>query len=297
MTAILAIESNRLEEIVKISDEVLKMYGSNIYIEKNEEMLLLDLVYGLMLRSGNDAAESISCFVSKDELSFVKLMNNKAKELNLNNTTYENPHGLDEETTNYSSSNDLVKLYSYAYQSPVFRNVVKTKYYSTSSNLKSYTWKNRNELLFNYEKATGGKTGYTPKAGRIFVSSATNDDLNIAIATISNASYLYDYHQSLYEEMFKKYKNYVILNKGDINISDVSEKTYLKKEFKYPMTAKEKEKIVIKTEKKVDNKRSIYGNIYVYLDDDIIYKDYIYVKNDKISTMKKIKLFFEQLLD
>ena len=90
MTALLALESNRVEEIVTVGDEVLSMYGSNIYIEKGEEMPLLDLIYGLMLRSGNDASVSIAKFVSGSIPSFVNDMNKKAQSLGMTNTKYEN---------------------------------------------------------------------------------------------------------------------------------------------------------------------------------------------------------------
>ena len=148
MTAILAIESNRLEDIVTAKEEILSMYGSNIYLEYNENMTLLDLVYGLMLRSGNDASVVIASYVGGNIENFVKIMNKKAKELGLTNTIFSNPNGLDDDTKNYSTAKDLAILYSYAYKNKTFRDIVGTKYYKTTSDLKSYTWKNRNNLLF-----------------------------------------------------------------------------------------------------------------------------------------------------
>ena len=190
MTAILAIESNRLEDIVTAKEEILSMYGSNIYLEYNENMTLLDLVYGLMLRSGNDASVVIASYVGGNIENFVKIMNKKAKELGLTNTIFSNPNGLDDDTKNYSTAKDLAILYSYAYKNKTFRDIVGTKYYKTTSDLKSYTWKNRNNLLFTYDKANGGKTGYTPLAGRLLVSSASNNDLNLCMVTIDKSSYL-----------------------------------------------------------------------------------------------------------
>ena len=107
MTAILAIESNRLEEEVVVGEEVLTMYGSNIYIELGEKMKLLDLVYGLMLRSGNDAAIVIATFIGGTEEKFVKMMNEKAKEIGMTNTVFNNSHGLDEVTQNKSTAYDI----------------------------------------------------------------------------------------------------------------------------------------------------------------------------------------------
>ena len=202
MTAILAIESNRLEDIVTAKEEILSMYGSNIYLEYNENMTLLDLVYGLMLRSGNDASVVIASYVGGNIENFVSMMNKKAKELGLTNTIFSNPNGLDDDTKNYSTAKDLAILYSYAYKNKTFRDIVGTKYYKTTSDLKSYTWKNRNNLLFTYSKANGGKTGYTPLAGRLLVSSASNNDLNLCMVTIDKSSYLYEVHEASYEKIF-----------------------------------------------------------------------------------------------
>ena len=295
MTALLAIESNKLEEIVKVGDEVLTMYGSNIYIEKGEEILLLDLVYGLMLRSGNDASVSIAKHVSGSVENFVSDMNKRAKELGMNNTTYNNPHGLDEETKNYSTPYDLCLLYSYAYKYPVFKSIVGTKYYNTTSSLKAYSWKNRNDLLFNYENATGGKTGYTPVAGRILVSSASKDDVNLCIATIDRNSYLYDFHEQKYEYVFNTYKKYKILDKDNFHIDKYSN-TYLDHDFYYTLTEEEYKTIDIKVNLE-DKKDNIIGKVIVSLDDEVIDSNTIYVETKKeLGLFSKITNFFNSIL-
>jgi len=295
MTALLAIESNKLEEIVKVGDEVLTMYGSNIYIEKDEEILLLDLVYGLMLRSGNDASVSIAKHVSGSVENFVSDMNKKAKELGMNNTIYNNPHGLDEETKNYSTAYDLCLLYSYAYKYPIFKSIVGTKYYNTTSSLKAYSWKNRNDLLFNYENATGGKTGYTPVAGRILVSSASKDDINLCIATIDKNSYLYHFHEQKYEYVFNTYKKYKILDKDNFYIDKYSN-TYLDHDFYYTLTEEEYKTIDIKVNLE-DKKDNIIGKVIVSFDDEVIDSNTIYVKTKKeLGLFSKITNFFKSLL-
>ena len=296
MTALLAIESNKLEEIVKVGDEVLTMYGSNIYIEKDEEILLLDLVYGLMLRSGNDASVSIAKHVSGSVENFVSDMNKRSKELGMNNTIYNNPHGLDEETKNYSTPYDLCLLYSYAYKYPIFKSIVGTKYYNTTSSLKAYSWKNRNDLLFNYENATGGKTGYTPVAGRILVSSASKDDINLCIATIDRNSYLYDFHEQKYEYVFKTFKKYKILDKDNFYIDKYSN-TYLDHDFHYTLTEEEYKIIDIKVNLE-DKKDNIIGKVIVTLDDEVIDSNTIYVKADEDKGLfSKITNFFKSLLN
>ena len=114
MTAIVAIESGKLNEVVVVDDSILKSYGSGIYIEIGEQIKLEDLVYGLMLRSGNDAALMIAKYVSGSVEEFAKNMNEKAEKIGMKNTKFYNPHGLDEETENVSTSYDMALLTSYA---------------------------------------------------------------------------------------------------------------------------------------------------------------------------------------
>ena len=108
MTAVLATESGKLDEKVVVGDEILSAYGSAIYIKVGEELTLRDLVYGLMLRSGNDAALAIAKYVGGDVDTFVQMMNEKAKQIGMKNTTFNNPSGLDEEKGNMSTALNLV---------------------------------------------------------------------------------------------------------------------------------------------------------------------------------------------
>ena len=297
MTCILAIESNKLEDIVKVGDEVLQAYGSNIYIEKNEHILLLDLVYGLMLRSGNDAALTIAKYVGKTIPNFVSMMNKKAKELKMDDTIFENPHGLDDNTKNYSTSRDLATLYSYAYQNETFRKIVNTKIYKTNSDKKFYYWVNRNKLIDNYKYANGGKTGYTPQAGRILVSSAKKDDLEVVISSFNNNNYDYELHKKIYNEIFNNYKNTKLLSKNNFNLKNNKYKNiYIKKDFSYPLTEEELTKIKKKVFYYDKPNKDVIGKLYIYLDQDIIYNTNLYYKKEKLSILNKIKSFFKNNL-
>ena len=126
MTAIVAIENGDLTKEITVGDEVLSMYGTNIYVEVGEKMKLRDLLYGLLLRSGNDASVVIAKAVGGSEEKFVELMNKKAKEIGMKNTIFRNPHGLDEETENYSTAYDMALLSRYAYKNKTYRNIVST---------------------------------------------------------------------------------------------------------------------------------------------------------------------------
>ena len=172
MTAILAIESKKLDDIVEIGEEINGSYGSGIYIKVGEKMRLRDLVYGLMLRSGNDAALAIAHYVGGSVSKFVEMMNEKAKEIGMKNTTFSNPSGLDNEKGNYSTAYDMAILTKYAMQNEEYRKIVGTKKYVIKTNMNTYVWNNKNKLLSLYKYTTGGKTGFTEIAKRTLVSTA-----------------------------------------------------------------------------------------------------------------------------
>lgn len=288
MTSILAIESGKLDEEVTVGEEVLTMYGSNIYIELGEKMKLLDLVYGLMLRSGNDSSVVIAKYVGGTIENFVTMMNNKAKEIGMKNTIFKNPHGLDEETQNKSSAYDMALLSSYASKNETYMKIVGTKKYSVSSDKKSYLWYNRNKLLSSYRYATGGKTGYTPSAGRTLVTNASKNNLNLTAVTLNDGNE-YISHENMYEYAFNNFKTYKILDKKHFSIDSnfYDKKVYIKNSFSYPLTSVEKEKIkvlvqVTKLDKYSDG--DVVGNVIVFLDKNQIYKNNIYVK---VSNKKK----------
>ena len=281
MTAVIAIENNNLNEIVTIGDEVLSMYGSNIYIEPGEKMSLRDLLYGLILRSGNDAAVSIAKHVAGDEKSFVNLMNKRAKKIGMNNTIFNNPHGLDEETKNYSTPYDMALLMRYANNLMEFTMISGTKKWNVKTNKKSYVWYNRNKLLNNYKYLTGGKTGYTPKAGKTLVSTASKNNLNLIAVTLNNPNH-YEKQKELYEYLFSKYKRYLLIDKNDISFNNSKYKNlYINYSFSYPLTKDEESKIKIYVDyynlKKVDN-NSVVGEIYVLFEDKEIFRENIYVR-------------------
>jgi len=278
MTAVIALDKANVNTVYQAGEEVLEMYGTNIYIEYKEKMSLKDLLYGLMLRSGNDAAVVIANHVCKNEKEFVKAMNEKAKEIGMKNTTFANPHGLDEKTQNYSTAYDMAVLSQYAYNNyPLFRKISGTYKYISKGKDKTYLWYNRNKLLKNYEYTTGGKTGYTPSAGKTFVSTASKNNLNLTIVTLDDSN-TYENHQQLYENIYKNYIGYKIID--DKNF-DLDRKYYIKESFSYPLTTKEKEniKVLTKIDKSLSGDKK--GQVEVYLYDKLIKKIPIYEHQKK----------------
>lgn len=159
MTALITLNYANIKETVTVGDEVLKAYGSTIYIKLQEKLTLEDLLYGLMLRSGNDAAIVIANYVGGSEEGFAKLMNDTALSIDMHNTEFQNPHGLDDETKNMSTTHDMALLLREAMKNKNFKKITSTHKYALKTNFNTYFWYNKNKLLNNYEFATGGKIG------------------------------------------------------------------------------------------------------------------------------------------
>lgn len=281
LTAIIVLETTDIEKEVEVGTEVLKMYGTNIYIEPGEKITIKDLLYGLLLRSGNDAAVTLAVTAAGSEEKFVELMNQKAKEIGMQNSAFKNPHGLDEDTKNYSTAYDMALLSRYAYKNKVYRQISSTRKYETTTINKSYLWYNRNRLLNNYKYCTGGKNGYTPRAGKTLITTAKKNNLNLTIVTLNDDS-KYETHQKLYEQLFAEYENYKIVDKNsfDVKSENKDEILYLKKSFSYPLNKKEIFKVKTLVTFTNDSKNKA-GNITIYLDGKKIGQLDIYKKTQK----------------
>ena len=305
MTAVIAIESNKLDETVTIGDEIKKAYGSGIYIKEGEELTLRDLLYGLMLRSGNDAALAIAKFIGGDIETFVDLMNNKAKELKMTNTTFNNPSGLDEEKGNYSTAYDMALLASYAIKLDEYKKITGTKKYTLTTNKNTYVWTNKNKLLSLYKYTTGGKTGYTEIAKRTLVTTATKDNTNLVVVTLNDGNDWQD-HQNLFEYGFNNYTTIKLISKGNISIYNENYydeyNLYVKNDFYYLIANDEEDSLLFKYElekKRKTKNGDIVGNIVIYYGDSKIHEEPVYISKEKVkenkSFLDKIKDFISKL--
>ncbi len=300
MTAVIAIESGKLDKTITVDDTILKSYGSGIYIEVGERLTLRELLYGLMLRSGNDAALMCAKYVGGTVDNFVKKMNKKAHELGMINTAFVNPSGLDNsDSGNYSTAYDMALLTKYAMKYEDYRKIVSTKSYTLKTNKKTYVWKNKNKLL-NYDYVTGGKTGYTEKAKRTLVSTASRDNINLIVVTIRDSDD-WNTHKSLYEEAFANYKSYKFLDKNKFKISKdkyYKGKLYIKNDVYIPVKEDELNKISGKVKLKKLSKYkngTKVGKYQIYLDKSLLYEEDIYIKvknSKKASKTSKIKELF-----
>ncbi len=207
MTALVATEAagDRLDEVIEISASAAGVEGSSMYLEQGEKMTLRELLYGLMLSSGNDAAVAIAEHIGGSVSDFVALMNEKATELGLTNTRFANPNGLPDES-HYSSAHDMAKMTEYAIKNPDFAEIVKTKSYSISGEGKAYprTLTNHNRLLRMYDGCIGVKTGFTKAAGRCLVSCAERDGMTLVCVTL-NAPSDWNDHSAMLDFGFENY--------------------------------------------------------------------------------------------
>ena len=209
MTALLVCEQCNVLDRMRIPKEAVGIEGSSMYLQEGEVLTIQELLYGLMLRSGNDAAVALAIYCGGTVEGFAELMNDKARNLGLRNTHFVNPNGLDA-PGHYSTARDLAVLAAYAMENPVFRQTVSTK--SIRAGERSLT--NHNKLLWRVEGADGVKTGYTKAAGRILVSSATRDDRRIIAVTIDDGDDWND-HARLLNEGFSRFAVKKILSEGD----------------------------------------------------------------------------------
>jgi len=184
MTAILALERGKLKDVVTVSERAARVTGSNIHLKKNERISLNDLLYGLMLSSGNDAAVAIAEHIGGSVENFALMMTKKANEIGAKNTAFRTPHGLDKDG-HYSTSYDLAIMASYALKNKKFADIVSTREAIISGGRKLT---NTNEMLRGFPGANGIKTGYTGKAGRCLVSSATRNSWQIISVVLGSAS-------------------------------------------------------------------------------------------------------------
>lgn len=211
MTAVIALEYGNVEDVFEVGDEIASAVGSSIYLKKGQEVTLKSLLYGLMLRSGNDAANAIAVHIANTQEEFVALMNEKAKQIGMEHTLFENASGLDEEGEgNVSTVYDMALLMQYALRLPMFNEINSTQYYTSEW---SHRWKNKNRLLFEYEYTTGGKTGFTKKAGRTLVTSAKQNNLETIVVTFRYGDD-FAFHKQKHEEAVKTYESMLLTEQG-----------------------------------------------------------------------------------
>lgn len=210
MTALVVCEQCNVLDRMKIPKEAVGIEGSSMYLREGEVLTIQELLYGMMLHSGNDAAVALAIYCGGTVEGFAQLMNDKAHVLGLENTHFVNPNGLDAED-HYSTARDLAVLASYAMENPIFAKLVSTRTVKVGER----HLRNHNKLLWRFEGADGVKTGYTKAAGRILVSSAIRQGRRLVAVTISDPNDWQD-HCDLLESGFAQYTEREIVEKDSL---------------------------------------------------------------------------------
>lgn len=278
MTAIVALENANMEDIVTVSRRAALVQGSTINLTTGEQLTMRELMYGLLMRSGNDAAVAIAEHVAGSVERFAQMMNDKAKEIGAINTNFTTPHGLDE-TGHYSTAYDMALITRYALEIPLFNEIVGTQ----SAQVGSRYMYNTNEMLMSYPGADGVKTGYTGKAGRCLITSATRDGrrfISVVLFCDSreqralSSKKILDYAFSLYypETLIKsEYIGTLPVRRG----FEQKVPVYVEKNVTLPITEAEKEMLYTKISMPEMlhapvEQREVVGTMSVYLGDQIL---------------------------
>jgi D-alanyl-D-alanine carboxypeptidase (penicillin-binding protein 5/6) len=275
MTAIVAIEESNIKDLVAVPDYAIGVEGSSIYLRHGEKLTLEQLLYGLMLRSGNDAAVAIAHHVGGSLEGFVHLMNEKAKYLGLSATSFGNPHGLDDNDHQYSTPNDMAKLSAYALKNETFQQIVATQVKKIPLHGEKWDRKliNKNKMLRFYEGANGVKTGYTKLARRCLVSSAERDDRKIAVVTL-NAPNDWEDHSRLLDYAFQQFTVKNLIQEGEqVPNTDF----YALDSFSYPLSVEEEDNIQLKVVKESGYRDLLPGGVPAHLK--------IYLKKEPIGSV------------
>ena len=246
MTALVICEQTNVLDRVRIPQEAVGIEGSSMYLKVGEILTVQELLYGLMLHSGNDAAVALAIYCGGTVEGFAELMNDKAHRLGMNDTHFVNPNGLDA-PDHYSTARDMAILAAYAMENPIFVKTVSTKTVSVAGR----SLRNHNKLLWSLDGADGVKTGFTKKAGRILVSSCTRNGRRLIAVTMNDGNDWLD-HKNLMENGFANYSVQQIISAGACLgtipvISGTAQQVELiaTTDFSYALTLEEEPEIVL----------------------------------------------------
>ena len=246
MTALVVCEQCNVLDRMRIPKEAVGIEGSSMYLKEGEVLTVQELLYGLMLHSGNDAAVALAIYCGGTVEGFAELMNDKARQLGMSQTHFVNPNGLDH-PEHYSTARDLAILAAYAMNDPIFASTVSAK----TVNVTGRSLRNHNKLLWLVDGADGVKTGYTKAAGRILVSSATRQGRRLIAVTI-NAPDDWSDHRQLLENGFSNYQVRQIVTKGQslgnvelLGGEETAVDLIAAEDFSYALMADEEPKLII----------------------------------------------------
>ncbi|MBE5744585.1 MAG: D-alanyl-D-alanine carboxypeptidase [Clostridiales bacterium] len=263
---------NDIKSTFPIPQEAVGVEGSSVYLQAQEIYSVEDLLYGLMLRSGNDCATALALFCSGSIANFAAEMNKIAQKAGALHSNFENPHGLPHKN-HYTTARDLSYITAYAMQNPTFRKIV------GAQNYPSRGWKNKNKLLFSYESCIGVKTGYTKEAGRCLVAAAKQENMCV-ISCVLNCPSMYERSKKLLQDSLSSYQYEKIIDASvPLNIEGSTIRGIADKDYYYPLLKEEKGLIEIRTyaheNMRIEN-REIVGKFEIYLAKRLLFSGNLY---------------------
>lgn len=263
LTAYVVIMEEDLDSEVVMDYEDTIEEGSSLYLKENEKVTVRDLLYGLMLRSGNDAASALAKKVGGSKEGFAFIMNEYAKIIGMKNSTFENPSGLDSESKNYSTPYDMALLTSVAYQNETFREIFGCKKYTFNDQV----FFHKHRLVKEGSPFSGGKTGYTKLAGRTLITTASKDGKNLVVVTFKDNDD-WKTHRYLVNKGLSDYNKELVVSKQIFkNKEKGNYLPYLDKDIYFLKKKKEKVSLEICI---YENILFWEGNLEIYIDKELV---------------------------
>ena len=303
-TALTVLENcDNLSEVVEVDDRAVGIEGTSIYLRYGEKLTVRELLLGMMLPSGNDAATALGYHIGGSLPAFCELMQKTAENAGCLNSSFKNPHGLDEDG-HYTTAYDLAKIAAKALENKDFMEISTTKAATISGNkeVKTRYLRNKNRLLTSFEGCNGVKTGFTDNAGRCFVSSAERNGMTV-VCSVLNCGPMFEECARFMNMAFENYHmtellpSYKIIDKLAVKKGRESEvKVFTRKDFSYPLSKDEALRINYVTELPDSltapvEKEAKVGAIKIYLDENLLFEEEIFTQDfvEKESVMAHLR--------
>ncbi|NCA68050.1 MAG: D-alanyl-D-alanine carboxypeptidase [Clostridia bacterium] len=285
LTAITVIEHTDVNRVVAIPKQAEGVEGSSIYLRAGQKWSVTDLLYGLMLRSGNDSAVALALITAGSVDDFATMMNSTAVAAGAYNSNFTNPHGLDD-NKHYTTAFDLAMISRYAMRSSLFREIVASKKHDyTDDTGKKCAFINKNKMLTGFNGANGIKTGFTKTSGRCLVSSALREDMQL-ICVVLNTSNMWQASAQLMEKSYKNYDMVTLADKekpltyaklkydkGEVAVS-------VQRTLRYPLSEEEKSNIRYEyntVSNRTNTDKNIYmGKVNIYHKNYLLFSEKLY---------------------
>ena len=267
LTAIIIIDDCDLSEEVIIPEEAAGTEGSSVYLHAGDVYTVEELLYGLMLRSGNDCAETLALHHSGSIEAFAQVMNERAASMGAEHSRFVNPHGLPDKR-HYTTARDLALVSAYAMENETFRTIVSCKYFAPRG------WENKNKMLYQYDGSTGVKTGFTLSAGRCLVTAAERQGMHV-VSVVLNSPQMYERTAQLLDDAFENYRLVLLCD---------STKTYdglrALADFSYPLTQEEEESAELRIQKispLPQEEGEFAGQLQIYVKNSLLFSQNLYM--------------------